>query len=81
VRNEEDPCAGPGTADAYRSWGTLQATVWVPVAEFCGRGVVLDEATRLGLQFSSPGGDRALIIGDLEIRRVPGEASVACRCN
>lgn len=80
---EQDNCSDQG--DGCHTFNSLQATVRVPMAAFCEAGIVLEEATHIRLEFSSPnpvaeGFGTLLLIDDFELRRVPGEPPVSCRC-
>jgi len=83
TRHEADYCSNEG--DGCKTFESMQATVRVPMTGFCQAGVVLDEAIRIRLEFSSPNPivnayGTLIILDDLELRRVPGEPAVDCRC-
>lgn len=73
--------AGAGAAPPCRAFGSMQATIRIPTDFFCESGITLDQATHIGVEFSSADEGRAVIIDDVEFKRIPGQPGVSCRCS
>jgi hypothetical protein len=85
TRESFDICGGAIRGDPCNTNSWLQSTVRVPLEALCDTGITLDSVVKLRLEFSSPnpvenGVGTLALFDDIEIRRVPGEPSVSCRC-
>ena len=76
----EDQCAAPFGTDGCHAWDVMQTTFRVPLADLCSidPNLFLSEISEVALRFNGTGG--LLLLDDVTIHSVPGEAAVDCRC-
>lgn len=81
VRDELICPEGENQGDGCRAWAVMQTTFRIPLEEICGvlpSDFFLSQIEQLGLRFGGAGG--VVLLDDLELRVVPGEPDVTCRC-